>query len=69
MDTALVAKHCLARESKLFAAFERRRQLLLDVAREIYPVGIAGLTRGVEEIADGYVYDEDHRLLTPAPME
>lgn len=69
MDTALIAKHCLARESKLFAAFERRRQLLLDVAREIYPVGIAGLTRGVEEIADGYVYDEDHRLLTTAPME
>lgn len=68
-DWAKIAKHCKCVESKLFSAFEKRKSHLLDICREVYPVAIAGLTRGTEELADGYVYDEEHRLLTTAPLE
>lgn len=69
MDSSLIAKHCRATESKLFSVFEKRKQLLLDVAREIYPAAIPGLARGVDEMADGYAHDDDHRMLTTSPMD
>lgn len=69
MDYPLIAKHCRAVEGKLFDAFDKRKSLLLDVAREFYPVAIPGLARGVEEMADGYVHDDDHRMLTLSPMD
>ena len=69
MDWALIAKHCRHVEGKLFDAFEKRKQLLLDVAREFYPAAIPGLSKGVEEMADGYVHDDDHRMLTTSPMD
>ena len=69
MDYALIAKHCRHVEGKLFAAFEKRKQLLLDVAREFYPIAIPGLEKGVEEMADGYQHDDDHRMLTTMPMD
>ena len=68
-DWAKIAKHCRSVESKLFSAFEKRKSHLLDICREMYPIGIAGLTRGVEELSDGFVYDEEHRMLTTAPLE
>lgn len=68
-DWAKIAKHCRSVESKLFSAFEKRKNHLLDICREIYPIGIAGLTRGVEELSDGFVYDEEHRMLTTSPLE
>ena len=33
MDYVRIAKHCRHVESKLFTAFEKRKPLLLDVAR------------------------------------
>ena len=69
MDYALIAKHCRHVEKKLFDAFENRKQLLLDVAREFYPAAVPGLSKGVEEMADGYQHDDDHRMLTTVPMD
>ena len=69
MDFSLIAKHCRSVESKLFTAFDKRKQLLLDVARELYPAAIPGLVRGVDEMADGYTHDDDHRMLTTSPMD
>ena len=69
MDTALIAKHCRNVEEKLFQAFDKRKSLLLDVAREIYPAAIPGLERGTDEMADGYAHDDDHRMLTTSPMD
>jgi len=69
MDYALIAKHCRHVETQLFNAFEKRRPLLLDVAREFYPAAIPGLAKGVEEMADGYQHDDDHRMLTTVPMD
>lgn len=68
-DWAKIAKHCRSVESKLFSSFEKRKGHLLDICREIYPIGIAGLTRGVEELSDGFVYDDEHRMLTTTPLE
>ena len=56
-------------EQKLFDTFEKRKSHLLDIAKEFYPIGRAGLERGVEELADGFIYDEDHRMLTTAPQD
>ena len=64
MDYALIAKHCRHVEKQLFDAFEKRKPLLLDVAHEFYPAAIPGLKNGVEEMADGYKHDDDHRMLT-----
>ncbi len=69
LDTEVLSKHCQRRAKELFAAFDRRKDLLLEVARELMPGAIAGLTRDVQEIADGYIYDEDHRILTTAPID
>jgi hypothetical protein len=69
MDYARIAKHCRHVEGKLFAAFEKRKQLLLDVAREFYPAAVPGLTSGVEDMSDGYQHDDDHRMLTTMPMD
>ena len=63
-----IKKHCTSVEQKLFSAFEKRKGHLLDIAKEIYPIGRAGLERGVEELADGFIYDDDHRMLTTGPM-
>ena len=68
-DWAKIAKHCKCVESKLFSAFEKRKSHLLDICREIYPIGIAGLSREVDELSDGYVYDDEHRMLTTEPLE
>ena len=69
MDFQLIAKHCREIESKLFTAFDKRKQLLLDVARELYPAAIPGLLCGADEMADGYKHDDDHRMLTTSPMD
>jgi len=69
MDFSLIAKHCRHVEGKLFDVFDKRKQLLLDVAREFYPAAIPGLSKGVDEMADGYVHDDDHRMLTTVPMD
>lgn len=68
-DLPKIKKHCNAVEQKLFDTFEKRKSHLLDIAKEFYPIGRAGLERGVEELADGFIYDEDHRMLTTAPQD
>lgn len=64
-----IRKHCNSVEQKLFSAFDKRKTHLLDIAKEIYPIGRAGLERGVEELADGFIYDDDHRMLTTGPLD
>ena len=69
-DWALVRRRCAATARRLFEEFDsRRRGVLLDVAREFYPIGVAGLAKGVEELADECPYDGDHRLLSIRPLD
>ena len=64
-----IRKHCATTASRLFDDFEsKRKSVLLDVAREFYPLGVAGLAKGVEELADECPYDEDHRILNTTPV-
>lgn len=54
---------------RLFDHFDRtRRSVLTDVCHEFYPLGVAGLERSCEEVADGDVQDDEHRLLTTLPL-
>ena len=68
MDYALVRKHCAKVAKQLFDDFDRRKSILLDVAREFYPLGVPGLVRQVDNLKDAGLYDEDHRLLTTFPV-
>lgn len=69
MDFTQIAKRCRAQEKSLFDEFEKRKSLLLDVAREFYPAAIPGLSNGADEMADGYRHDDDHRMLTLSPKD
>lgn len=69
-DYAFIRRHCAATSRRLFDDFDRkRRAILTEVAREFYPVGVAGLVRQAEDVADETPYDEEHRLLTTKPMD
>ncbi len=69
-DYAFIRKHCAAVAKRLTDDFDsKRRATLLEVAREFYPVGVAGLEKQVEELADECPYDGDHRHLTTKPMD
>lgn len=65
-----IRKHCVCVAKKLFDDFdEKRKPVLLDVAHEFYPLGVAGLSKNVEELADECPYDEDHRLLSTKTLD
>ncbi len=69
-DWAFVRKRCAKSATRMFDGFDRkRRQILTEVAREFYPVAVAGLARRIEDVADETPYDEDHRLLTTRPLD
>lgn len=69
MDFASVRKRSESAAKWMFDQFDRkRRPILTEVCRELYPLGVAGLERQSDDIADEDAYDEDHRLLTAAPL-
>ena len=67
-DFNAIRKHVAKTADKLFEHLERNKSLYADIAREFYPLGIAGFTRDVSDIADCELYDESHRLLTGMPV-
>lgn len=69
IDYQKIRKHVFTRAEKMFAAFDRRKDILLEVAREWYPLGVPGLELGVEQIADGWKFDDEHRMLTTLPLQ
>ena len=69
IDYQKIRKHAFTRSEKMFAAFDRRKDLLLEVAREWCPLMVPGLELGVEQIADGWRFDDDHRMLTTLPLQ
>lgn len=69
-DFALIRKHCERISNALFNDFDsKRKDILAQIAREFYPIGVAGLTKGVEELADECAYDSETRYLTTKPMD
>ena len=69
-DYRAIKQECTRSASRMFGNFRRqKREMLLEICREYYPLGVPGLVRGVEELADEYPYDEDHRLLTLKPVD
>lgn len=67
-DFKAIRKHAYTRANRMFEAFDRRKDLLLEVAREWNPLLVPGLELGVEQIADGWKFDDDHRMLTTVPL-
>ena len=68
-DWELVRRRSQAVARRMFDDFDRKRRTILkEVAREFYPLGVAGLERSVEEVADECHYDDEHRLLTARPL-
>ena len=69
-DYAYIRKHCVQVARKLLDDFEQKRKgICLEVAHEFYPLGVSGLSKTVEELADECVYDEDHRFLNARPLD
>ena len=55
--------------TRLFDHFDKtRRSVLTDVCHEFYPLGVPGLVRSCDDVSDGDVQDDDHRLLTTRPL-
>ena len=68
-DWAKVRRRAATVSKRLMDDFDRkRRSILTEVCREFYPLGVAGLVKTVEDVADECVYDEEHRLLTTQPL-
>ena len=66
---ANVRRRAAKTAKRLFEDFDgKRRQILTDVCREFYPLGVAGLVKTTEDVADECWYDEEHRLLTCQPL-
>lgn len=69
VDYQKVRKHVYRRCNDMFTAFDRRKKILLETAREFKPLAVPGLELGVEQIADGWHFDEEHRMLTTIPVQ
>lgn len=67
-DFSKVRQHVSKTAKRMFDTFEKRREALLETCYEFYPLGVPGLKLGVEELADGFEFDEDHRMLTLMPL-
>lgn len=67
-DYEAVRRHAERKRARLFEHLDRNRALYADVNREFYPLGVAGWTKEAEDIADGELLDEEHRMLTAMPM-
>ena len=68
-DYEKIRKHVYRRCNDMFTAFDRRKKILLEAAREFKPLAVPGLELGVEQIADGWHFDDDHRMLTTLPVQ
>lgn len=68
-DYKKVREHVAKTARRMFATFDKRREALLDTCYEFYPLGVPGLKLGVEELADGFEFDDDHRMLTLMPLQ
>lgn len=66
-DYDAIRRHAAKKQKRLFDHLDRNRSVYADVNREFYPLGVAGWTRDVEDIADSDLYDEEHRMLTAMP--
>ena len=64
-DFQAIRKHAYTRANRMFTTFDRRKGILLETAQEWYPLAVPGLELGVEQISDGWKFDDDHRMLTP----
>lgn len=69
VDFRYVRKHCAKVAKQLFEDFDRRKATWAEVCREFYPLGVAGLTKNIENLADECYMDDEHRLLTMRPPE
>lgn len=69
LDYQQIRKHVYRRCSEMFTTFDRRKSILLETAREFKPLAIPGLELGVEHLADGWHFDDDHRMLTTIPIQ
>ena len=69
LDYHKIRKYAYGRCKDMFTVFDRRKNILLETAREFKPLAVPGLELGVEQIADGWHFDEDHRMLTTIPMQ
>ncbi len=69
IDFQKIRKHAYRRCNDMFTAFERRKKILLETAREFKPLAVPGLELGVEQIADGWHFDDEHRMLTTVPLQ
>ena len=67
-DYRKVREHVAKTARRMFATFDKRREALLETCYEFYPLGVPGLKLGVEELADGFEFDDDHRMLTLMPF-
>lgn len=65
----LIIRHCTVAEKRLFERFDRIRPTLAEIAKEIAPTLVAGLERNIVDVADGFLRDEDRRMLTTGPMD
>lgn len=68
-DFREIRKHAYRRCNDMFTRFQRRKGILLEAAREFKPLAVPGLELGVEQIADGWRFDDDHRMLTTLPVQ
>ena len=68
-DFKKVREHVAKRAKRMFSTFDKRREALLETCYEFYPLGVPGLRLGVEELADGFEFDDDHRMLTLMPLQ
>lgn len=66
-DYGAIRRHAAKKQQRLFDHLDRNRSVYADVNREFYPLGVAGWTREVDDIADSDLYDEEHRMLTAMP--
>lgn len=68
-DFQAIRKHAYTRANRMFTTFDRRKGILLETAQEWYPLAVPGLELGVEQISDGWKFDDDHRMLTTIPLQ
>lgn len=68
-DFEAIRKYTHSRIKKMFERFDQRRDILLETAKEWDPLLVPGLELGVEELADGWKFDDDHRMLTTIPVQ
>ena len=65
-NTTEIRKSCVKQKTQLWKEFDRIRGRLTEISRCIYPLGIDGLTRSVEDVHSPNEEDDDSYCLTYA---